>query len=65
MSDCRPSACGPSVVLKTSWMSPFMMASTICGRPSSTLLTFSVGTPLSVRKTLRARGGHHLEAKGE
>jgi len=40
----------PLVVLNTSWIDPFLIASTICGRPSDTLLIFCVGMPRSVKK---------------
>ncbi|MNY74769.1 hypothetical protein D3C86_2138750 [compost metagenome] len=39
----------PSVVLITSCTPPFFIESTICGRPSSTLLTLVAGTLLSTR----------------
>ena len=39
------------------------MASSICGRPSSTLLIFCAATPFSARKRCGAAGGEHLEAE--
>src|SRR6266700_3586302 len=42
----------PSVVLKTSWIRPLIISSTISGRPSRTLLTRLTGSPSS--RSLRA-----------
>src|SRR5258706_16467828 len=42
-------AWAPSVVLKTSEISPFFISSTICGRPSMTLLMILTGNPAAWR----------------
>jgi hypothetical protein len=40
----------PFAVLTTSWMSPDLIASTQCGRPSSTLLMVRTGIPASLMR---------------
>src|SRR5438067_113875 len=51
-------ALAPSVVLKTSCASPFFIKSTMCGRPSSTLLTCSQAMPCAAnaRRVPRVAG---------
>ncbi len=54
----------PSVVLNTSWISPLRMASTMFGRPSSTLLTRVAGTPAASSAAAYLRCDH-LEPEGD